>query len=98
LSYLKRFPIDVLKIDRSFTKDILIEPDSASIISAIIAMSASLNLATVAEGVETEEQMKMLSDKGCNRMQGYFFSRPLPAAEFETFLVAYDPARYKIVP
>jgi diguanylate cyclase (GGDEF)-like protein len=93
LSYLKRFPIDVLKIDRSFIKDIITQPDSASITSAIIAMSRSLKLDTVAEGVETREQMNILIENGCFKMQGYLFSRPLATFEFEKFLAGYDASR-----
>ncbi len=89
LSYLKRFPLDTLKIDRSFVKDILTDPDSAAITSAIIAMAKSLKLDTVAEGVETMEQMEVLLEKGCGKMQGYYFSPPLQVVEFEEFLKVY---------
>jgi diguanylate cyclase (GGDEF)-like protein/PAS domain S-box-containing protein len=86
LSYLKRFPLDILKIDRSFVKDILTDPDSASITSAIIAMAGGLKLETIAEGVETREQMGVLLESGCWKMQGYYFSPPLGALEFEEYL------------
>lgn len=95
LSYLKRFPIDVLKIDRSFVKDIMHIPDSALLTSTIIAISQNLRLETIAEGVETQEQMEMLVEKGCTKMQGYLFSRPLTATDFEEFFAAYVPVRYK---
>jgi len=89
LSYLRRFPLDVLKIDRSFVKDILSDPDSSSLTSAIIAMSESLKLDVVAEGVETREQMDALKEKGCHKIQGFYFSHPLPAREFEGFLQSF---------
>ncbi len=86
LSYLKRFPIDILKIDRSFVKDFLSDTDSSSITSAIIAMANGLKLETVAEGVETREQMEVLLENGCWKMQGYYFSPPLSVREFENYL------------
>lgn len=77
LSYLKRFPIDTLKIDQSFVREVASDADNAAIVTAIIAMATSLKLQVVAEGVETEEQRQFLSSRGCTKMQGYFFSRPL---------------------
>lgn len=84
MSYLKRFPIDQLKIDRSFVAGV--PGDGAAIATAIIAMAHSLNLSVVAEGVETEEQMRFLRDAGCDVMQGYYFARPLPAGELTKLL------------
>jgi diguanylate cyclase (GGDEF)-like protein/PAS domain S-box-containing protein len=81
LSYLKSFPLHELKIDRSFVKDINTNADTAAIAKAIIAMAHSLKLKVVAEGVETEQQLKLLSDEGCDEMQGYLISRPIPAGE-----------------
>lgn len=81
LSYLKSFPIHELKIDRSFVKDINTNADTAAIAKAIIAMAHSLKLKVVAEGVETEQQLKLLYDEGCDEMQGYLISRPIPGAE-----------------
>jgi EAL domain-containing protein (putative c-di-GMP-specific phosphodiesterase class I) len=86
LSYLKRFPIDTLKIDRSFVNDAVSNRDDQEIIKTIIAMAKSLNLETVAEGVETLEQQKFLSKQGCHMMQGYYFGRPMPAKHFEKLL------------
>ncbi|MCL2182621.1 MAG: EAL domain-containing protein [Chitinispirillia bacterium] len=86
LSYLKRFPIDTLKIDRSFLMDIPDNPRDAEIVKAIIAMAHSLNLSVIAEGVETELQAQYLVDNGCAKMQGYLFSPPVPETEFERLL------------
>jgi len=79
LSYLRRFPIDVVKIDRSFINDVTESAEDASLTKAIIAMGRSLNMKTVAEGVETEAQLKFLINHQCDAIQGYYFSRPLPA-------------------
>ena len=81
LSYLKRFPIDTLKIDRSFVQDIVTDPDDASIVSGIIGLAHSLRIKVIAEGVETEAQRAILALQGCDQYQGYYFSKPLPASE-----------------
>ena len=86
LAYLKRFPIDVLKIDRSFVRDIDREADDAAIAHAVIAMAHSLGLQVTAEGVENEAQLALLRQYGCNDFQGYLFSRPVPAEEFSLLL------------
>lgn len=85
LSYLKRFPVDFLKIDQSFVRDIG-SNDSAAIARTIIAMAHNLQLEVVGEGVETVEQLDFLRRHDCEEVQGYFFSRPLPAEEFITFI------------
>ncbi|HAK61477.1 MAG TPA: hypothetical protein DCO77_14045 [Nitrospiraceae bacterium] len=81
LSNLKRFPIDAIKIDRSFVMDITTDPDDAAITKAIIAMGRSLNLNVIAEGVETEEQLAFLYQQGCHMIQGFLISRPVPMEE-----------------
>ena len=86
LGYLKRFPIDIIKIDQSFILDMIANPDAASIIRAILAMAQSLNMKTVAEGVETREQMDFLIANGCDVIQGFYLSSALPAGEFRTLL------------
>ena len=90
LSQLKRFPIDKLKIDQSFTRDIGTDANGTAIIRAIIALGSSMRLQVVAEGVETEEQQRFLIDNGCHSMQGYLFSRPIPAADFSRLLAAHS--------
>ncbi|WP_370306686.1 bifunctional diguanylate cyclase/phosphodiesterase [Sinimarinibacterium flocculans] len=88
LAYITRFPVDLLKIDRSFVRDIIDDPADAAIANAIIAMAHSLGIAVVAEGVETAQQLAFLRERGCDAAQGYFFGRGTPAADFRL------PSRY----
>ncbi|MDZ4202279.1 MAG: EAL domain-containing protein [Gallionella sp.] len=87
LSYLKQFPVDKLKIDKSFVDNITQDPNDAAIVQAIVALARTLGMTTIAEGVETEAQLGYLRSVHCKEMQGYLFSRPLPAADFATLLV-----------
>jgi diguanylate cyclase (GGDEF)-like protein/PAS domain S-box-containing protein len=86
LNYLKRFQVYKLKIDQSFIRDITEDPDDRSIVNAIIKMANSLNMQTIAEGVESVEQLAFLHESGCNEVQGYYFSRPLPSEAFAQFV------------
>ncbi|MBF0369365.1 MAG: EAL domain-containing protein [Magnetococcales bacterium] len=95
LSYLKRFPIHTLKIDRSFVQDLPDDSDNAAIVRAIISMAHSLGLGTVAEGIETQSQGEFLNNHACQRMQGFFFSRPLPVPELVEYLKKSDVAPAK---
>jgi EAL domain-containing protein (putative c-di-GMP-specific phosphodiesterase class I)/GGDEF domain-containing protein len=89
LAYLKRFPIDCVKIDRAFVKDTPENLDDVAIAKTIIAMAQALGLSTVAEGVETAEQLALLKNMGCDQIQGYYFSRPLPPEDFLAYYRAH---------
>lgn len=82
LSYLQRFPVDALKIDKSFVRDIALDSDSAAIVKAVISLGHILNLRVVAEGVEDEEQYRFLLKNGCDEVQGYYFGKPVPVEDF----------------
>jgi len=82
LSHLRRFPIDAVKIDQSFVRDLTTDEDDAGIVAAVIGLGKSLHMRVVAEGVETREQLEILQEQGCPQGQGYYFSRPVPAVEF----------------
>ncbi len=86
LSQLKRFPIDALKIDQSFVRDLAVDEDDAGIVTAVIGMGKSLHMRVVAEGVETREQLEILQEHGCPQGQGYYFCRPVPAEQFRRLL------------
>ncbi|QPG07128.1 EAL domain-containing protein [Salinimonas marina] len=91
LSYLRFFPLDVLKVDRSFIKDMLDDPQAKNIVNAIIHLAHSLNLQLVAEGIETKAQLESLRNLGCQEGQGYFYSKPLPLQEFEARYLLIQP-------
>ncbi len=97
LSYLKRFPIDTIKIDRSFVADIATNEDDAEIIKTIINMGQTLNRKVIAEGVETEEQLSILRQYECDEIQGYFFCMPKPADELTDFFKSQKPRKRKRV-
>ena len=86
LSYLRKFPFDKIKIDQSFIRDLSPGDDSIAIVRAVASLAASLNIATVAEGVETADQLGIARAEGCTEVQGYFFSPPVPAAKARELL------------
>jgi EAL domain-containing protein (putative c-di-GMP-specific phosphodiesterase class I) len=88
LTQLKRLPIDALKIDSSFVRDVVIDRDDAAIVQAIIGLARNLDLQVIAEGVETSGQMGFLVNHGCSEAQGYLISRPLPADDFAARFLA----------
>jgi len=98
MSYLQRFPIDKLKIDRTFINDVTSSNDDASIVSAIVSLGHTLNLKVIAEGVETPEQLEFLQMLGCDQYQGYHYSRPMPAAEFAELIRRDGPGSEAATP
>ncbi|CAN5877401.1 hypothetical protein BH23ACT11_BH23ACT11_15080 [soil metagenome] len=93
LSYLTKFPLDVLKIDRSFVGDVPGDGDAEAIISGIIGLAHSLRLTVIAEGIETEEQLNLLREGGCDQAQGFYFSKPVPAEDFAALSKTGEPLR-----
>lgn len=96
LNYLKRFPIDSIKIDRSFVQDVFAGGSDAAIVSAVITLAKGLRLRTVAEGVETEEQLQFLKNHRCEEMQGYLYCKALPAAEIDRLIESGTHAKMKV--
>jgi EAL domain-containing protein (putative c-di-GMP-specific phosphodiesterase class I) len=90
LSYLRQFPIDRLKIDQSFIRNALNNPDDASIAKTIVGLGHSLNLKVIAEGVETKEHEDFLLQYNCDEVQGFRYARPMPREEFLAFMESYD--------
>jgi EAL domain-containing protein (putative c-di-GMP-specific phosphodiesterase class I) len=98
LTYLQSFPFDKIKIDRSFVKDITENSGSLNIVRAVAALANGMGMTATAEGVETTEQLERISSEGCTEMQGFLFSRPLPAREIERlFLAGHQSASGRIV-
>ncbi|GGG16242.1 GGDEF domain-containing protein [Lysinibacillus alkalisoli] len=95
LSYLKKFPIDALKIDRSFVQDIMREPSGVAMTAAIIALAHALRLSVVAEGVEEQAELDMLIEHGCEHVQGYYFSKPVSADQFSQLILDW-PSQYQV--
>ncbi|NVO16563.1 MAG: EAL domain-containing protein [Rhodoplanes sp.] len=95
MALVKQFPIDTIKIDRVFVRDVLTDPEDKAIAEAIVALGKALDLTIVAEGVETEAQEAFLRERACDEMQGFLFSRPLPADELAAFVGAYELSRLK---
>ena len=90
LAYLKRFPVDIIKIDQSFVRDIPQDMDDAAIVKSIIALAHSLRLEVVAEGVENQAQHDFLTENSCDLMQGYYFGKPMPAEQFIHFVMEQE--------
>lgn len=97
LSYLRRFPIHTLKIDQSFTRDLGTSDDAAAIVTAIIGLARGLKLSVIAEGVETQEQLDILRDLGCEEYQGYLFSRPVPARQVTELLHSGSDSHRRVI-
>jgi len=95
LSYLTRFKIDKLKIDRSFVRDIIVDPADAAVTNAIIAMAHGLGVKVVAEGIETLEQLSYLTRLGCDQGQGFYFSKAVPAKDFQRLVEELESDRYR---
>ena len=89
LAYLHRFPVHTLKVDQSFVRDIRSDRDDAAIVSTVISLARQLNLKSLAEGVETPEQLSFLRTRGCDSYQGFLFCRPQPAAEIGALLASH---------
>jgi diguanylate cyclase (GGDEF)-like protein len=95
LSYLKNLPINRIKIDRSFISNLLNSKKDTAIVKTIITMANLLDLYVIAEGVETSEQLKLLTENGCSEIQGFYFSKPMPIKQYEEFLKSWNQKKYK---
>jgi EAL domain-containing protein (putative c-di-GMP-specific phosphodiesterase class I) len=93
LNYLKKLPLNQLKIDQSFVRDMLIDPDDVTIVRTVIELARGMKLHVIAEGVETENHRQFLADLGCHSFQGYLLSRPVPIADFETVVLTHNSTR-----
>ncbi len=96
LSYLSRLPIDVVKIDQSFVQNLTMDPNDAAIARSIIVMAHNLKLKVIAEGVETDEQLAFLKEHGCNEMQGFLFSKAIPASALQKLLIRDKSRRARV--
>lgn len=94
LSYLNKFQVDYIKIDRSFIRDLNLSPSNQTLCEAMISMAHKLNIKVVAEGVETKEQLTILKKMNCDYVQGFLFSPPVPAKEFEKIMHKYQPSLF----
>jgi EAL domain-containing protein (putative c-di-GMP-specific phosphodiesterase class I) len=97
LARLKKFPIESVKIDRSFIRDIAVDSDDAAIVSAVIAMAHSLRLNVIAEGVESQDQVRFLRERSCDEIQGFYFSRPVAPSEIRGFALRHSANRLGVV-
>lgn len=97
LARLRKFPIESVKIDRSFIRDIAVDPDDAAIVSAVIAMAHGLRPNVIAEGVETQDQVPFLRERGCGEIQGFYYSRPVTASEIAAFEARHSASRLEAV-
>ena len=94
LNYLKRLPLDQLKIDQSFVRDVLTDPNDAAIACMVIGLGKSLHFTVIAEGVETEGQRAFLVQNDCHRFQGYLFSKPVPSEQFAEYFLKHPAASH----
>jgi EAL domain-containing protein (putative c-di-GMP-specific phosphodiesterase class I) len=97
IGYLRSFPFDKIKIDKSFVRDLLVDEGSLAIVRAIAGLGVSFGMTTTAEGVETEEQVRCLKLEGCVEVQGYLYSKPVPAGEVRSLLAGLNDNRSRAV-